>query len=74
MRDRLGAIRLNDGGDCAGNHYRFLEENLLSFMNYIDRIQNEGRDANPFFTLMGIEIGDIGKGARHSACRYVRTC
>jgi len=26
-------------------------------MSYIDRIQNEGRDANPFFTLMGIEIG-----------------
>jgi uncharacterized protein (TIGR00369 family) len=39
-----------------------LEEKLLSFMNYIGRIQTEGRDANPFFTLMGIEIGVIGKG------------
>ena len=32
-------------------------------MNYIERIQTEGRDANPFFTLMGIEIGVIGKGS-----------
>jgi uncharacterized protein (TIGR00369 family) len=31
-------------------------------MNYIERIQTEGRDANPFFTLMGIEIGVIGSG------------
>jgi acyl-CoA thioesterase len=32
-------------------------------MNYIDRIRTEGRDANPFFSLMGIEIGVIGSGA-----------
>jgi uncharacterized protein (TIGR00369 family) len=31
-------------------------------MNYIERIQTRGRDANPFFTLMGIEIGVIGQG------------
>ena len=31
-------------------------------MNYIERIRSEGRDANPFFTLMGIEIEDIGSG------------
>lgn len=31
-------------------------------MNYIERIRSEGRDANPFFTLMGIEIGVIGSG------------
>jgi len=32
-------------------------------MNYIERIRIKGRDANPFFTLMGIEIGGIGKGS-----------
>lgn len=32
-------------------------------MSYIDRIQNEGRDANPFFTLMGIEIGPLSRGS-----------
>ena len=32
-------------------------------MNYIERIQTEGRDANPFFTLMGIELGVTGKGS-----------
>lgn len=31
-------------------------------MNYIEKIRNEGRDANPFFTLMGIEIGEMGDG------------
>ena len=31
-------------------------------MNYIERIRTGGRDANPFFTLMGIEIGDSGRG------------
>jgi uncharacterized protein (TIGR00369 family) len=31
-------------------------------MNYIEKIQTEGRDANPFFTLMGIEIGVNGRG------------
>jgi uncharacterized protein (TIGR00369 family) len=32
-------------------------------MNYLDRIQKGGRDANPFFTLMGVEIGDMGRGS-----------
>jgi uncharacterized protein (TIGR00369 family) len=32
-------------------------------MNYIERIHTEGRDANPFFTLMGIEIGVTGRGS-----------
>jgi len=32
-------------------------------MNYYDRIQKGGRDANPFFTLMGVEIGEMGKGS-----------
>jgi len=41
----------------------FFGGNLLSFMNYIERIQTEGRDANPFFTLMGIELGVTGKGS-----------
>ncbi|MDD1710586.1 MAG: PaaI family thioesterase [Methanoregulaceae archaeon] len=32
-------------------------------MNYIERIKAEGRDANPFFTLMGIEIGSVSRGS-----------
>ena len=31
-------------------------------MSYIDEINRVGRDANPFFTLMGIEIGEFGDG------------
>jgi acyl-CoA thioesterase len=32
-------------------------------MSYIERIQTEGRDANPFFTLMEIEIGPLSRGS-----------
>jgi uncharacterized protein (TIGR00369 family) len=32
-------------------------------MTYIERIRAEGRDANPFFTLMGVELGTIGEGS-----------
>lgn len=32
-------------------------------MQYTERISREGRDANPFFTLMGIEIGKMEKGS-----------
>ncbi|MDD1705439.1 MAG: PaaI family thioesterase [Methanoregulaceae archaeon] len=38
-------------------------EKISLFMNYIERIQTEGRDANPFFTLMGIETGVFGRGS-----------
>ena len=31
-------------------------------MSYIEEIKRHGRDANPFFSLMGIEIGSYGKG------------
>jgi uncharacterized protein (TIGR00369 family) len=31
-------------------------------MSYIDRIRSQGRDANPFFTLMGVELGRRGTG------------
>lgn len=31
-------------------------------MNYLERIQSEGRDANPFFSLMGIEIDSFSAG------------
>ncbi|MCU0632603.1 MAG: PaaI family thioesterase [Methanolinea sp.] len=31
-------------------------------MNYLERIQQMGRDANPFFCLMGIEVESVGKG------------
>ena len=31
-------------------------------MSYIEEIKRRGRDANPFFSLMGIEIGSYGKG------------
>jgi acyl-CoA thioesterase len=31
-------------------------------MNYLEKIKQEGRDANPFFRLMDIEIGDICEG------------
>lgn len=31
-------------------------------MGYIDELQRVGRDANPFFTLMGIEVGEFGEG------------
>lgn len=44
----------------AGNHYR-VPKKLPVFMNYIERIRTEGRDANPFFSLMGIEIGTAGE-------------
>ena len=32
-------------------------------MSYIERIRALGRDANPFFTLMGVELGTMGKGS-----------
>ncbi len=32
-------------------------------MNYIERIREEGRDANPFFTLMGVELGELDNGS-----------
>ncbi len=31
-------------------------------MSYIEEIERMGRDANPFFRLMGIDIGDYGNG------------
>jgi acyl-CoA thioesterase len=31
-------------------------------MNYLEKIRQEGRDANPFFRMMDIEIGDICEG------------
>jgi acyl-CoA thioesterase len=33
------------------------------WMNYLEKIRETGRDANPFFTLMGVEIGDLEKGS-----------
>jgi uncharacterized protein (TIGR00369 family) len=32
-------------------------------MSYIQRIRDQGRDANPFFSLMDIEVEAIGTGA-----------
>jgi acyl-CoA thioesterase len=31
-------------------------------MSYLDRIRNQGRTANPFFCLMGIDVADTGAG------------
>ena len=31
-------------------------------MSYIEDIRTLGRDANPFFRLMGINLGPLGKG------------
>lgn len=31
-------------------------------MGYIDELKQIGRDANPFFTLMGIEVGEFRNG------------
>ncbi|MDH7592802.1 MAG: PaaI family thioesterase [Methanomicrobiales archaeon] len=31
-------------------------------MTYLERIRSIGRDANPFFTLMGVEIREISEG------------
>lgn len=31
-------------------------------MHYLERIRKEGRDANPFFRLMGVEVVHTGKG------------
>jgi acyl-CoA thioesterase len=31
-------------------------------MSYLEEIRRRGRDANPFFQLMGIEIGTYGNG------------
>jgi acyl-CoA thioesterase len=32
-------------------------------MNYFERIRTRGRDANPFFTLMGVEIAEMNSGS-----------
>ncbi|MCQ8894693.1 MAG: PaaI family thioesterase [Methanolinea sp.] len=40
-------------------------------MNYLERIQREGRDANPFFSLMGIEVSSVAPG-RAELCMPVR--
>jgi acyl-CoA thioesterase len=34
----------------------------VDHMSYIEEISRRGRDANPFFSLMGIEIGFFGNG------------
>jgi uncharacterized protein (TIGR00369 family) len=31
-------------------------------MSYLEDIRTQGRDANPFFRLMGIDLGPLGKG------------
>ncbi len=31
-------------------------------MSYLEDIRSRGRDANPFFRLMGINLGPLGKG------------
>jgi acyl-CoA thioesterase len=31
-------------------------------MSYLEEIQRLGRDANPFFRLMGIDLGNYGRG------------
>lgn len=31
-------------------------------MGYLDELKRVGRDVNPFFTLMGIEVDDFGDG------------
>lgn len=31
-------------------------------MNYIEKIRAKGRDANPFFSLMGIDVEEIDSG------------
>ena len=31
-------------------------------MSYIEEIRRKGRKANPFFLLMGIELGSFGNG------------
>lgn len=38
------------------------QKKRFSSMHYIERIRSYGRDANPFFTLMGIELGVISNG------------
>lgn len=32
-------------------------------MNYFERIRTQGRDANPFFTLMGVELAEMTSGS-----------
>ena len=41
-------------------------------MGYIEELKRVGRDANPFFTLMGIELGEYGDG-RASLTMEVRS-
>jgi acyl-CoA thioesterase len=31
-------------------------------MGYLEDLEQKGRDANPFFVLMGVELGDYGDG------------
>ncbi len=58
----MESIRLNDGACDPTTLIR--GRSIPAYgMNYYDRIQKGGRDANPFFTLMGVEIGEMGKGS-----------
>jgi acyl-CoA thioesterase len=43
----------------------------LFWMNYFERIRTQGRDANPFFTLMGVELAEMNSGSAtlHMAIR-----
>jgi acyl-CoA thioesterase len=62
MPSTIVGIRLNDG---AGYQATLIRGHVKPtyWMNYIDRIREGGRDANPFFTFMGIEIGEMNKGS-----------
>jgi acyl-CoA thioesterase len=35
---------------------------MLMEMGYLESVRQRGRDANPFFQLMGIELGNYGNG------------
>ena len=37
-------------------------KDLSPGMDYLERIRRMGREANPFFCLMGIEVESLGKG------------
>jgi uncharacterized protein (TIGR00369 family) len=38
------------------------EVQIIWSMSYLEKVRREGRDANPFFVLMGIDVQEAGTG------------
>jgi acyl-CoA thioesterase len=58
----LVGIGLNDGAGLPGTLI-LRHVKPPTWMNYIERVRKEGSRANPFFTLMGVEIEEMNNGS-----------